>query len=269
VQHDERGHRVGAVLREDGLPVEFGGIGTMSKSKNNGVDPDSLVAEYGADTARLFMMSNVPPEQTLEWSDAGVEGAFRFMKKLWKAVHTHVSAGAAGPCDTAALDAAQRDMRRLVHQTLAKVTTDIGRRRTFNTAIAAIMELMNALAKFDDRSMQGRAIVQEALDTVVLMLQPVVPHASHALWHALGHQDAAVDQPWPRVDAAALVRESIEVVVQVNGKLRGRVTVPADADEELVRAAALADEHVQKFVADKPVRKFIFRPQNKLANVVV
>jgi leucyl-tRNA synthetase len=269
VQHDERGHRVGAVLREDGLPVEFGGIGTMSKSKNNGVDPDSLVAEYGADTARLFMMSNVPPEQTLEWSDAGVEGAFRFIKKLWKAVHTHVSAGSAGRPDAASLDSAQRDMRRLVHATLAKVTTDIGRRRTFNTAIAAIMELMNALAKFDDRSTQGRAIVQEALDTVVLMLQPVVPHASHVLWHALGHQDAAVDQPWPRVDEAALVRESIEVVVQVNGKLRGRVTVPADADEEFVRAAALADEHVQKFVADKPVRKFIFRPQNKLANVVV
>ena len=268
-ERDEHGRPIRATLREDGLPVEFGGIGTMSKSKNNGVDPDSLVAEYGADTARLFMMSNVPPEQTLEWSDAGVEGAYRFVKKLWKAVHTHVSAGAAGPLDAAALDPAQRDMRRLVHQTLAKVTTDIGRRRTFNTAIAAIMEFMNALAKFDDRSLQGRAIVQEALDTVVLMLQPVVPHASHALWHALGHQDAAVDQPWPRADAAALVRESIEVVVQVNGKLRGRVTVPADADEELVRAAALADEHVQKFVADKPVRKFIFRPQNKLANVVV
>jgi leucyl-tRNA synthetase len=269
VQHDERGHRVGAVLREDGLPVEYGGIGTMSKSKQNGVDPDSLVAEYGADTARLFMMSNVPPEQTLEWSDAGVEGAFRFVKKLWKAVHTHTSAGATGPLDAASLDAAQRDMRRLAHATLAKVTTDIGRRRTFNTAIAAIMELMNALAKFDDRSTQGRAIVQEVLDTVVLMLQPIVPHASHALWHALGHSDAAVDQPWPRVDETALVRESIEVVVQVNGKLRGRVTVPADADEAFVRAAALADEHVQKFVADQPVRKFIFRPQNKLANVVV
>ena len=215
------------------------------------------------------MMSDVPPEQTLEWSDAGVEGAFRFMKALWKAVHLHVNAGAAGPLDVASLDAVQRDMRRLLHETLAKVTTDIGRRRTFNTAIAAIMELMNALAKFDDHSGQGRAIVQEALETVVLMLQPVVPHASHALWQALGHTDAAVDRAWPKVDEAALVREFVEVVVQVNGKLRGRVTVPADADEATVRAAALADAHVQKFVADKPVRKFIFRPQNKLANVVV
>jgi len=128
---------------------------------------------------------------------------------------------------------------------------------------------MNALAKFDDRSPQGRAVVQEALETVVLMLQPVVPHASHALWQALGHADAPVDRPWPKVDEAALARDFVEVVVQVNGKLRGRVTVPADADEATVRAAALADVHVQKFVADKPVRKFIFRPQNKLANVVV
>jgi leucyl-tRNA synthetase len=160
-------------------------------------------------------------------------------------------------------------MRRQVHETLAKVTTDVGRRRTFNTAIAATMELMNALAKFDDRTPQGRAVVQEALEYVVLMLQPVVPHASHALWRALGHADAAVDQPWPTIDASALVRDSIEVVVQVNGKLRGRVTVPANADEETVRVAALADPHVQKFVENKPVRKFIFRPQNKLANVVV
>jgi leucyl-tRNA synthetase len=271
VQRDERGHRVGAILREDGQPVEFGGIGTMSKSKNNGVDPDTLVEEYGADTARLFMMSNVPPEQTLEWSDEGVEGAFRFIKRLWKAVHGHVAAGVDGRAalDPSALSAAQLDMRRQVHETLAKVTTDFGRRRTFNTAIAAIMELMNSLAKFDDRSAQGRAVVQEALELVVLMLQPIVPHVSHVLWRALGHSTAAVDQPWPRVDPAALVRDFVEVVVQVNGKLRGRVTVPASADEETVRAAALADPHVQKFVENRPVRKFIFRPQNKLANVVV
>jgi leucyl-tRNA synthetase len=271
VQRDERGHRVGAILREDGQPVEFGGIGTMSKSKNNGVDPDTLVEEYGADTARLFMMSNVPPEQTLEWSDEGVEGAFRFIKRLWKAVHGHVAAGVDGRAalDPSALSAAQLDMRRQVHETLAKVTTDFGRRRTFNTAIAAIMELMNSLAKFDDRTAQGRAVVQEALELVVLMLQPIVPHVSHVLWRALGHSTAAVDQPWPRVDPAALVRDFVEVVVQVNGKLRGRVTVPASADEETVRAAALADPHVQKFVENRPVRKFIFRPQNKLANVVV
>ncbi len=180
VQLDEKGARIGAVLREDGEPVESGGIGTMSKSKNNGVDPQALAERYGADTARLFMMFAAPPEQSLEWSDEGVEGAFRFMKRLWKAVHQHVSGGPAPPLDAASLDEAQRTLRRHVHEALAKVTTDIGRRRTFNTAIAAVMELLNALGRFEDRSSSGRAVMQEALDLVVLMLSPVVPHATHA-----------------------------------------------------------------------------------------
>ncbi len=268
VRTDERGARLGAVLREDGEPVEFGGIGTMSKSKNNGVDPDALVAKYGADTARLFMMFASPPEQTLEWSDEGVEGAFRFIKRLWKAVHAHVSGGPAPALEKSSLDAASRDIRRQVHATLAKVTVDIGRRRHFNTAIAAVMELMNSLARFDDRSPQGRAVMQEALEVVVLMLSPVVPHAAHALWQALGHARAAVDEPWPVVDEAALVRDTIEVVVQVNGKLRGRVAVAAEADEAAVREAALADANVQRFLEGRPVRKFIY-VRGKLANVVV
>ena len=240
----------------------------MSKSKNNGVDPDALVAKYGADTARLFMMFASPPEQTLEWSDEGVEGAFRFLRRLWKAVHAHVSGGAAPALDTTTLDPAQRDIRRQVHETLAKVTVDIGRRRHFNTAIAAVMELLNSLARFDDRSPQGRAVLQEALEVVVLVLSPVVPHVCHALWQALGHARAVVDEPWPRVDEAALVRETIEVVVQVNGKLRGRVAVAAEADEAAVREAALADSNVQRFIEGRPVRKFIY-VRGKLANVVV
>jgi leucyl-tRNA synthetase len=270
VQVDEKGARIDAVLREDGMPVESGGIGTMSKSKGNGVDPQSLVEQYGADTARLFMMFAAPPEQSLEWSDEGVEGAFRFMKRLWKAVHQHVSQGpaAAGTVDRVALTPAQRDTRRQVHETLAKVTVDIGRRRTFNTAIAAVMELMNSLAKFDDRSPQGRAVMQEALDTVVLVLQPVVPHACHALWRELGHEGPVVDERWPVVDESALARDTIEVVVQVNGKLRGRVTVPSGAGESEVRDAALADANVQKFMEGRPVRKFVYVP-GKLANVVV
>ena len=268
VESDERGARVRAVLRSDGEPVESGGIGTMSKSKNNGVDPDRLVAQYGADTARLFMMFAAPPEQTLEWSDEGVEGAFRFMKRLWKAVHQHVSLGAAPALDAAVLDDAQRGLRRQVHETLVKVTNDLGRRRTFNTAIAAVMELMNALGRSEDRSPQGRAIMQEALEVVVLILSPVVPHACHALWRELGHDDAVVDARWPVHDDRALERDSVEVIVQVNGKLRGRVTVPAGADEATVREAALADANVQRFMEGRPLRRFVYVP-GKLANVVV
>ncbi|HSW32202.1 MAG TPA: class I tRNA ligase family protein, partial [Steroidobacteraceae bacterium] len=267
VQVDEKGARIGAVLRADGEPVESGGIGTMSKSKSNGVDPDKLVERYGADTARLFMMFAAPPEQTLEWSDEGVEGAFRFMKRLWKAVHQHVGLGAAPALDAAALDDAQRGLRRQVHETLAKVTNDLGRRRTFNTAIAAVMELMNALGRSEDRSPQGRAVMQEALELVVVMLSPVVPHACHALWRELGHAGALVDERWPAPDAQALERDSVEVVVQVNGKLRGRVTVPAGADEATVREAALADPNVQRFMEGRALRKFVYVP-GKLANVV-
>jgi len=268
VQVDEKGTRIGAVLRTDGLPVESGGIGTMSKSKNNGVDPQALVERYGADTARLFMMFAAPPEQTLEWSDEGVEGAFRFMKRLWKAVHQHVAAGAVTGLDAASLDPGQRALRRQVHETLAKVTNDFGRRRTFNTAIAAVMELMNALGRASDDTPQGRAVMQEALELVVLMLSPVVPHACHALWSELGHEGMVVDQRWPAPDPAALEREAVEVVVQVNGKLRGRVTVPVGADEATVRDAALADANVQRFMEGRPLRKFVYVP-GRLANLVV
>jgi len=255
-------------LKADGQPVESGGIGTMSKSRKNGVDPQELVDRYGADTARLFMMFAAPPEHTLEWSDEGVEGAFRFMKRLWKIVHAHVQGGPAGRPDAAALSAQQRALRRQLHQTLAKVGDDIGRRRTFNTAIAAVMELLNAIARFEDGSPQGRAVMQEALDLVVLMLSPFVPHAAHAMWQALGHATMVVDEPWPQPDRSALEQATVEIVVQVNGKLRARVPVPAGADEATAREAALADPGVAKFVAGQPVRKLIYVP-GKLVNVVV
>jgi leucyl-tRNA synthetase len=263
-----------AVLRQDGAAVESGGVVTMSKSKLNGVDPEGLVAEFGADTARLFIMFASPPEQTLEWSDEGVQGAFRFLKRLWKAVYEHVAAGLVPPSEVRALREgrslgdAQRALRRQTHQTLAKVTDDIGRRRTFNTAVAAVMELMNAVARFPQHDATDRAVAHEALEMAVLALSPIVPHVTHALWRELGHERALIEEPWPQVDAAALERALIEIVVQVNGKLRARITVPADAEEPAVRAAALADAHVQKFIGAGPVRKVIVVP-GKLVNVVV
>jgi leucyl-tRNA synthetase len=257
-----------AVLRSDGAEVESGGIVTMSKSKNNGVDPLALIREFGADTARLFTMFAAPPEQTLEWSDEAVQGAFRFIKRLWKAVHDHVSRGAVPDLQKNALNEAQAAMRRTAHQTLAKVTDDIGRRRTYNTAIAAVMELLNALAKFPQRDPQDRSVMHEALQIAVLTLSPIIPHATHALWRELGNSRALIDEPWPAADEHALRSATVEMVVQVNGKLRGRVTVAADAAESAVRAAALADANVQKFIGHAAVRKVIVVP-GKLVSIVV
>jgi leucyl-tRNA synthetase len=268
VRLDATAQRRVAVLRSDGEEVESGGVVTMSKSKNNGVDPQALVDEFGADTARLFTMFAAPPEQTLEWSDEGVQGAYRFIKRLWKAVHDHVAQGAPVPLDKAALNDEQRNIRRQAHQTLAKITDDIGRRRTFNTAIAAAMELLNALAKAPHGLPQDRSVMQEALEIVVLGLSPIIPHVTHAMWHALGHHTALIDEPWMPVDAAALQTSSIAMVVQVNGKLRGHITVAVGADEDTVRTAALADPHAQKFIGTGNVRKVIIVP-GKLVNIVV
>ncbi|MCA1803853.1 MAG: class I tRNA ligase family protein, partial [Xanthomonadaceae bacterium] len=240
----------------------------MSKSKGNTVDPQELINRYGADTVRLFTMFAAPPEQSLEWSDSGVEGAYRFLKRLWKAVQEHASKGAAPALDRDQLDAAQRALRRKVHETIQKVSDDVGRRYTFNTAIAANMELLNELARFQDDSDAGRAVLQEALESTVLMLAPIVPHIAHGLWQSLGHGEAVVDCRWPEFDPAALVQENAEIVVQVNGKLRGRVTVPAQADRDAIEAAALADENVQKFLVGGTLRKVIVVP-GKLVNLVV
>jgi leucyl-tRNA synthetase len=268
VQYDADGRISSAVLKADGKPVHYEGFGTMSKSKNNGVDPQALVERYGADTVRLFMMFAAPPELTLEWSEAGVEGAQRFLKRLWKAVAEHVQQGVAPTLDAAALDEAQRALRTQVHETMAKVGDDIGRRYTFNTAVAAVMELLNAVTRAPDQTPQGRAVRQEAYESIVLLLSPMVPHISESLWQGLGKSGSVLAARWPAPDPAALKRDSLELVVQVNGKLRGHIHVPADAHRELVEQAALAEPSVQAFVQGKTVRKIVV-VQGRLVNVVV
>ena len=250
------------------IRVEHQGLGKMSKSENNGVDPEGLVSRFGADTARLFMMFASPPEQTLEWSDEGVQGASRFIRRLWLAVHDHVAQGATEKLGLAELAPAQKQMRRVIHQSLMKATDDIGRRRNFNTAIAAMMELLNAIGRFVDASPAGRALRQEALETATLVLSPIIPHVCHVLWGALGQKTALIDERWPEIDKSALVQDSVEIVVQVNGKLRGRVSLPVGADETAARDAAVSDEQVKKFIVDKPIRKVIVVP-GKLINIVV
>ncbi|HET7588046.1 MAG TPA: leucine--tRNA ligase [Gammaproteobacteria bacterium] len=255
------------VLASGGNSVEAEGLGKMSKSKNNGVDPEVLVARHGADAARLFMMFAAPPEQTLEWSEAGVEGASRFLKRLYRAVAEHASQGPAGAVP-ANLDDAAKALRRQTHATIAKVDDDLGRRYTFNTAIAAVMELLNAINRFDAKDAAGRAVVHEALNTAVALLAPIVPHICHRLWRELGHEEPAIDATWPTADPAALERSELEIVVQVNGKLRGRISVEAEADRKAVEQAALADDNVQRFIDGKAVRRVIVVP-GKLVNVVV
>ena len=268
LKFDDKGARTSAVLKSDGQPVESSGIGTMSKSKNNGVDPQSLIEQYGADTARLFMMFAAPPEMTLEWSDEGVAGANRFLRRLWKLVFEHVTAGLPSGADFSGLPPVLRDLRRMAHQTLAKVTDDIGRRRTFNTVVASVMELSNALSRHGDASEQSKAVRHEALEFITLALAPIVPHITHTLWMALGHREAVVDARWPQPDPSALKQDSLEIVVQVNGKLRGRVAVPVDAQDDKVREIALADEAVARHVGSKAVKKVIV-VSGKLVNIVV
>jgi leucyl-tRNA synthetase len=240
----------------------------MSKNKGNTVDPQELITKYGADTVRLFMMFAAPPEQALEWSDDGVQGSFRFLKRFWNAVQSHTDGGKVADLDVASLNAAQKDMRRKTHQSIAKISDDLGRRSTFNTAVAASMELINSITRFEDNSDAGRAVVHEGLEAVVLMLSPMVPHICHALWATLGHKTALIDVPWPQVDESALEAEMAEIVVQVNGKLRGRVSVAADADRDAIGQQALADPNVQRFVEGKEVRKIIVVP-GRLVNIVV
>ncbi len=241
----------------------------MSKSKGNTIDPQELIDRYGADTVRLFIMFASPPEQTLDWSDAGAEGAYRFLKRFWTAVREHIDAGLErAEIDADALDEAQKAMRLKLHETIRKVSDDFARRLTFNTAIAANMELLNSLARFDDRSPTGAAIRQEVFDNMVLMLAPIIPHVCHRLWRDLGHDSVLIDHPWPEFDAQALVQDRIELVIQVNGKLRGKIEVDADADRERCEAAALANEQAQRFIGDNPVKKVIVVP-GKLVNIVV
>ena len=241
----------------------------MSKSKGNTVDPQGLIAQYGADTVRLFIMFAAPPEQSLEWSDSGVEGAFRFLKRLWKQAYLHSeSVGDLVVMDKITLTEEQQAVRRQVHQTIQKVSHDMGERIIFNTAIAANMELVNTLSKFTDTSDNGKVIRQEALEAIVLMLAPIVPHICHQLWQDLGHQDAVVRAPWPKVDVSALEQDIIEIVIQVNGKLRSKISVSATVSSDELQTLALNDDYIMRFIEGKPLKKVIVVPK-KLVNIVV
>jgi len=242
----------------------------MSKSLGNTVDPEELINQYGADTVRLFTMFAAPPEQSLEWSDEGVKGAFRFLRRLWDRAQEHALDGVfpGQRPDSAALSSSQKDLRKQIHDTIAKVSDDVGRRYTFNTAIAATMEMVNAITRYEIRDDADRLLIQEALENIVLMLAPITPHICHRLWHVLGHESAVIDAQWPEADAAARISDSITMVVQVNGKLRARIDVPADATKDDAQAAALGDENVQRFIDGKDIRKVIVVP-GKLVNVVV
>ena len=268
VQRDERGRITGASLRVDGQPVRIGPVEKMSKSKNNGVDPQAMVDRYGADTVRLFSMFAAPPEQSLEWNEAGVEGMARFLRRLWGQAHRHAADGPAPALEVAALDAGQKALRRKTHETIDKVGHDYGRRHSFNTAIAAVMELLNAVGKFDDASAQGRAVRQEALEAAVLLLNPITPHSSHALWQLLGHaQTLLEDVPFPQADPDALVRQAVTLAVQVNGKLRGTIEVAAEAAREQVEALALAEPNTARYLEGLVVRKMIV-VAGKIVNIV-
>ena len=272
VTSDERGRPVGATLRADGLPVTIGGVEKMSKSKNNGVDPQALIDEFGADTARLFIMFASPPDQSLEWSDAGVEGAYRFLKRVWRLVFEHVSGGLvaayAGGANGVPLADELKSFRRQLHQTIGKVADDYGRRKQFNTAIAAVMELLNAYAKLPADSASARAVRQEALEAVALLLYPIVPHVCEALYAELKPGLPAGTQSFPKVDPAALVQDEIELMLQVNGKLRGSLRVAATADKAAIEAAALASEVAVKHLDGKAPKKLIVVP-GRLVNIVV
>ena len=267
VERDEKG-RITKATDPEGRELVYAGMSKMSKSKNNGIDPQVMVEKYGADTVRLFMMFASPAEMTLEWQESGVEGANRFLKRVWKLAFEHSEKGATVALDVAALNEAQKDLRRDVHKTIAKVTDDIGRRQTFNTAIAAVMELMNKLGRAPQESEQDRALLQEALLAVVRMLYPFTPHVCFSLWQALKGEGDVDTAPWPQADEQAMVEDSKLVVVQVNGKVRAKITVAADATEQQVRERAAEEHLVAKYLDGVTVRKVIYVP-GKLLNLVV
>ena len=271
VQTDDKGRPVSAVLEADGQLVVIGGVEKMSKSKNNGVDPQQIIDAYGADTARLFMMFASPPEQSLEWSDAGVEGAHRFLRRLWRTVYEFVQNGGSGVSKFSGsqeiLSGSLKDLRFKLHSTIAKVTDDYDRRQQFNTAIAAVMELLNQYDKTNTSGELGQAVAREVLEAVVLLLSPIVPHICETLWGELAGGNLW-QQSWPAVDNAALVQTEIEMMVQVNGKLRDKIQIAADADEAAVKAAALATAGAQKFMEGKEPKKIVVVPK-RLVNIVV
>ena len=267
LERDEKGRIIKATDPE-GRELVHTGMTKMSKSKNNGIDPQEMVEKYGADTVRLFMMFASPAEMTLEWQESGVEGAKRFLGRVWNLVYEYSQNPAKTALDVTALSTDQKALRRDVHKTIAKVSDDIGRRQTFNTAIAAVMELMNKLTRAPLESEQDRAVMAEALSAIVRMLYPITPHICFELWKALGNESNIDHAEWVKADEAAMVEDEKLIVVQVNGKVRGKVTVAADADEETVKTVAFADENVKKFTDNTQIVKVIYVP-GKLLNVVV
>lgn len=267
LERDEKGRIIKATDPE-GRELVHTGMTKMSKSKNNGIDPQEMVEKYGADTVRLFMMFASPAEMTLEWQESGVEGAKRFLGRVWNLVYEYSQNPAKTALDVSALSGGQKALRRDVHKTIAKVSDDIGRRQTFNTAIAAVMELMNKLTRAPLENEQDRAVMAEALSAVVRMLYPITPHICFELWKALGNESNIDHAEWVKADEAAMVEDEKLIVVQVNGKVRGKVTVAADADEETVKAVAFADENVKKFTENTQILKVIYVP-SKLLNMVV
>ena len=270
VQTDDKGRPVSATLNADGQPVVIGGVEKMSKSKNNGVDPQEIIDAYGADTARLFMMFASPPEQSLEWSDAGVAGAHRFLARLWRTVYEFVQNGGANVVKFAGgeLSGSLKDLRFKLHSTIAKVTDDYDRRQQFNTAIAAVMELLNQYDKTDKSGEIGQAVAREVIESVVILLSPIVPHITETLWSELTNGSHLWQQTWLKVDEAALVQTEVEMMVQVNGKLRDKINVAVDANEDIIKAAAFATAGAQKFMDGKEPKKVIVVPK-RLVNIVV
>ena len=267
LERDDKGRIIKATDPE-GRELVHSGMTKMSKSKNNGIDPQEMVEKYGADTVRLFMMFASPAEMTLEWQESGVEGAKRFLGRVWNLVYQYQQNPAKTSLDITALSAVQKALRREVHKTIAKVSDDIGRRQTFNTAIAAVMELMNKLTKASLESDQDRAVMAEALSAVVRMLYPITPHICFELWQALGNESNIDTAEWVKADETAMVEDEKLIVVQVNGKVRGKVTVPATSSEEEIKAAAKADPNVAKFLDGKEILKEIYIPL-KMLNFVV
>ena len=285
-QLDDKGQRAHAVLTADGEAVAYGGIGTMSKSKNNGVDPQTLIETYGADTARFFMMFASPPEQTLEWSDSGVQGAYRFLKRLWAFAHEHRGERGRGAdhktahqADWSKAPPQQRESRREIHLTLKQANYDLNKHQ-FNTVASACMKILNALERASGATRRDKTpataaalavanpIVTEGMSILLRLLSPIAPHITHELWRELGYGDDILHAPWPEPDPAALEQDEIELVVQVNGKLRANIRVAKTASRDAIEAAALAHEQVQKFVAGQSVKKIIVVP-GRLVNVVV
>ena len=267
IERDAKAKIIGATLKSDGLPVEIGGTQKMSKSLNNGVDPQYMIEQYGADTCRLFMMFASPPDASLEWSDSGVEGSHRFLKRVWRLAHAHVGQGLPGPLDIGTLNDDQKVIRRAIHQAIKQASQDVGQHHKFNTAIAQVMTVMNVLEKAPQTTEQDRALLQEGLETVALVLAPITPHISHELWNQLGHVGAIIDAPWPVLDESALVQDTLQLVIQVNGKLRGQIDMPAGASREEVEAAARVNENVLRFTEGLTIRKVIVVP-GKLVNIV-